>query len=270
MYQQLNKDGFELVIDESTGECFASQAAIARMCGVESTQIRRFLGGDTYSPKTALVNTSGGDKEAKLYDESAILDAILRYNPPLARACMGAGVRVYLHRMAGYQVKIEVPGLEADRQQLERQLLPSPTMKQIAECARTLKAAGISKAFIERVTVQNIKKHYPQLLPESPKPEEMASLPTAKALLTPTQIAVSLSWWSKTNEKAADPRRVNKLLAELGYQEQIGGRWSATEKALSANLCDRKPVDTNSRTQKDQLLWSADILAVLREHSEAA
>jgi hypothetical protein len=60
--------------------------------------------------------------------------------------------------------------------------------------------------------------------------------------------------------------QVNKLLSGLGYQEKIQGQWSATKKAIAANLCDRKPVDTNSRTQKDQLLWSADIALVLKEH----
>jgi hypothetical protein len=93
-----------------------------------------------------------------------------------------------------------------------------------------------------------------------PTPEELPSLP-AQSLLTPTQIAKELGINYKTG--APNPRWVNEKLEVLGYQEKVGGQWSATPKA--AGLCDRKPVDTDSRTQKDQLLWSADIIPVLQE-----
>jgi hypothetical protein len=63
-----------------------------------------------------------------------------------------------------------------------------------------------------------------------------------------------------------DAMKINSLLKQLGYQEAIGGRWSATQKAIDLKLVDRKPVDTNSRTQKDQLVWSSDILPILSEH----
>jgi hypothetical protein len=29
----------------------------------------------------------------------------------------------------------------------------------------------------------------------------------------------------------------------------------------------RKPVDTGSRSQEDQLMWSIDVVAILQEHS---
>jgi hypothetical protein len=158
--------------------------------------------------------------------------------------------------------------LEANRQSLEAAIAPKPKLSEIRQAARMFRDA-FGDSYYQRYLQQMVSRHYPPLAGSAPAPQETASLP-GEALLTPTQIAADLGWWSKSNPSAADPRRVNKLLAELGYQEQIGGRWSATEKALSANLCDRKPVDTNSRTQRDQLLWSADILAVLREHSQAA
>ncbi|MEO1006385.1 MAG: transcriptional regulator, partial [Cyanobacteria bacterium J06638_38] len=82
---------------------------------------------------------------------------------------------------------------------------------------------------------------------------------------TPTQLAAELGVKYSTGNP--NPRKVNSLLEQLGYQVKIQGQWSATEKAIAAKLCDRKPVDTNSRTQKDQLLWSEDVIAVLSEHS---
>jgi hypothetical protein len=157
--------------------------------------------------------------------------------------------------------------LETDRQHLERQLLSTPTQKEIRYQYGTYKMA-FGKAYADRWLLQTDKKYNPALVGEPPNPQEMTSLPTAKALLTPTKIAEAIGWFAKSNPSKGDPQRVNSKLVELGYQESIGGRWSATDKAIAANLVDRKPVDTNSRTQKDQLLWSANIIAILQEHSE--
>jgi hypothetical protein len=96
-------------------------------------------------------------------------------------------------------------------------------------------------------------------------PNEFASLPTANALLTPTKIAAELGWLNGKGNPS--PQLVNKKLAELGYQIKVGDMWSATDKATNADLCDRKPVETGSKTQKDQLLWSAKVIDILSEHS---
>jgi hypothetical protein len=89
----------------------------------------------------------------------------------------------------------------------------------------------------------------------------MGSLITTQALLTPTQIGDALDLRYSTGRGNAE--YVNKLLCYCGYQVLIGGRWSATEKA--SGYVDRKPVITNSRTAKDQLLWSAEIIPILSE-----
>lgn len=57
------------------------------------------------------------------------------------------------------------------------------------------------------------------------------------------------------------------MLLLAGYQTKEDGAWNPTQKAIDANLADRKPVETNSRTQKDQLLWSEDIIDILKEFS---
>jgi prophage antirepressor-like protein len=148
---------------------------------------------------------------------------------------------------------------EEERQKLERKLLPTPALKQIGECSTALKKAGISALYIERLAIANIKKHYPELLSTLPEPSELRSLPAARAFLNPTKIAEELGWLCKTGKCSGNAAKVNSLLKELGYQD--------TDKAIAANLVDRKPVETNSRTQKDQLLWSADIISILQEHS---
>ena len=45
---------------------------------------------------------------------------------------------------------------------------------------------------------------------------------------------------------------INELDKLKGYQEKIEGKWSATDKGKPFR--DRKPVGTNSRSDKDQLL----------------
>jgi prophage antirepressor-like protein len=155
--------------------------------------------------------------------------------------------------------------IEQDRQKLERKFLPAPPLKQLKEMYG-IKKMMHGKAYADRWMAQMEGRYYPALVGDAPRVEELASLPI-RALLTPTQIAIELTWFCKSNSESGDARRVNSLLQELGYQEKIGGAWSAMDKATSANLCDRKPVETGSRTQKDQLMWSADILPILQEHS---
>nr|WP_281257363.1 phage antirepressor KilAC domain-containing protein [Merismopedia glauca] len=83
-------------------------------------------------------------------------------------------------------------------------------------------------------------------------------------MLTPTEIAKELGLFYKTGNPNA--QAVNKLLEKLGYQVRVGKQWSATEKATKLGLSDRKPVETNSRSQKDQMLWSSKIIPILKEY----
>lgn len=165
-------------------------------------------------------------------------------------------------------VLLDIAGQKGSVEKLERQFLPDVPVKAIEEAAAAFgKRFGVS--YEQRFFAQNIAKFHPYFAIPLVAPEESASLPTAKALLTPTQIAEQLGLFCKSNPNAGDARRANKLLEQLGYQENIAGRWSGTQKAINLNLCDRKPVETGSRTQKDQLLWSGDILAILQEHTVA-
>jgi hypothetical protein len=98
-------------------------------------------------------------------------------------------------------------------------------------------------------------------MPE-PYPEEKASVSDGEALLTPTQIGEKLGVLYSTGR--GDAVRINQLLQDIGFQEKIGSQWSATAKGKPYS--DRKPVDTKSRTQKDQLLWKASVLEILQDY----
>jgi hypothetical protein len=166
-------------------------------------------------------------------------------------------------------VLLDIAGQKGSVEKLERQfqpVLPTPTLKEINEAGKMYEEL-YGLAYKQQYIQQKLSKFYPSLAGHDPKPEELASLPTAKALLIPTQIGEQVGLFCKSNPKNGSAQQVNKLLEELGYQTRIDGIWSATDKAIDLNLCDRKPVSTGSRTQKDQLLWSADIVPILQEHT---
>lgn len=103
-----NQDGLELVIDQKSGEVFASQSAIARMVGVDkSTVLRYFEGVAVITALKAQVMTAGGLQGVALYNEDAIFQAFAKYKPELLIQCAKAGVRLYLHHLAGYQFKAQ-------------------------------------------------------------------------------------------------------------------------------------------------------------------
>ena len=97
------EDGIELQIDNLTGESFASQRAIARMCEVDAVYIRRFVSGTNVEGKTAEILTDAGLRSGTLHSEDTILLCIAKYNPQLMPLFARAGLRVYLHGLAGYK-----------------------------------------------------------------------------------------------------------------------------------------------------------------------
>ncbi len=147
----------------------------------------------------------------------------------------------------------------AQKLRLESQFQQKASIKEIDDCAAIF-GKRFGSLYEQRYLIQQFQKHHPHLLGESPAYE---SLPSAKSWLTPTQLAAELGFKYKTGNP--NPQAVNSLLEKLGYQIKTAAGWSATEKAIADRLCDRKPVDTNSRSQKDQLLWSEEVISRLVE-----
>lgn len=164
-------------------------------------------------------------------------------------------VLVSIRETGGYQM----PGREA----LEMQYGDRPELRDL-DLAAAMFGKRFGLAYEQRYLMQQVKKHHPQLAGSEPEPEEKASVSAGDALLTPTDIARELGLFYKTGNPNA--QAVNKLLEKLGYQVRVGKQWSATEKATKLALCDRKPIETNSRSQKDQMLWSSKIIPILKEY----
>jgi hypothetical protein len=102
--RQFTRNELELVIDTQTGECYASQSALARMCGCDERSIRRWVTSAGIDQKQAKVPTTTGFKTAALLDENAIYEALAKYNPPMLVQCAKIGLRAYLHSEAGFEV----------------------------------------------------------------------------------------------------------------------------------------------------------------------
>ena len=120
--QRFDQDGIELIIDTQTGESFASQAGYARMSGVDYSTIRKRVErlGVTLEPlKRSQIETVDGFRAVTLIPEDLICQWLIKDNHKLALKVMQLGVRLFLHTIAGFQVKSEV--IETNKQ-LENQI----------------------------------------------------------------------------------------------------------------------------------------------------
>ncbi|MCY7321952.1 MAG: hypothetical protein LH660_09180 [Phormidesmis sp. CAN_BIN36] len=95
----------ELVIDMTSGEAFASISETARMVEKGESTIRYFLTSQEFVLKSAEINTQTGLKTAQLLNELQIYDVCEKYKPSLLKASAQAGLRVYLHKVAGFEVQ---------------------------------------------------------------------------------------------------------------------------------------------------------------------
>lgn len=101
-FERFDKDGIELIIDTATGESFATAKGYARMSGKDYDAIKKRCqrGG----LESAEIPTVQGFKWGTLIPESIIVQWLLKDNPTMANQIMQLGVRVFIHKLAGYEV----------------------------------------------------------------------------------------------------------------------------------------------------------------------
>ena len=103
-------DGIELYIHQGSGEVFASQRMLGRLVEKADTTIMRWMNGKQSAaqatPKMVEVPTPKGIRTAALYDEDTILEAFAKWKPDLLVQCSRAGVRLFLHGLAGYTYEV--------------------------------------------------------------------------------------------------------------------------------------------------------------------
>lgn len=120
--QRFDHDGIELIINTETGESFASISGYARMSGkIPSTISRRLTmsGLRERGLEQAQIQTAVGLQGGALIPEDLICQWLIKDNPELALKVMRLGVRLFLHTLAGFQVKSDA--IETNKQ-LESQI----------------------------------------------------------------------------------------------------------------------------------------------------
>jgi hypothetical protein len=100
------EDGIELVIDQQTGEAYATQAGYARMSGLSQQAINKRT-QQTYNQdqlKFAELQTPQGLRTHNLIPAKTVFKWLIKDNPDLAEKMGECGATVYLHQMAGFKV----------------------------------------------------------------------------------------------------------------------------------------------------------------------
>ena len=107
--QRFDQDGIELIINTETGESFATIWGYSRMSGKIPPTISRRLTMMGLREKGLLnqaqIETVGGLQCVELISEDVICQWLIKDNHELALKVMQLGVRLFLHTIAGFQVK---------------------------------------------------------------------------------------------------------------------------------------------------------------------
>lgn len=118
--QRFDHDGIELIINTETGESFATVRGYARMSGkTHTTILRRLKVVDSEVLNHAQIQTAGGLQGGALIPEDLICQWLPKDNPAMASQVLKLGVRLFLHTIAGFQVKSDAIGTN---KQLESQI----------------------------------------------------------------------------------------------------------------------------------------------------
>ena len=96
----------ELVINQKTGEAFATISGYARMSGLNKSTISR-RSQKLVAPeaiKTSEIDTGYGFKVVALIPADIVFDWLCDDNLPLAKAMGKAGATLYMHKIAGFKL----------------------------------------------------------------------------------------------------------------------------------------------------------------------
>ncbi|MEM9804674.1 MAG: BRO family protein [Cyanobacteria bacterium P01_D01_bin.56] len=207
-----------------------------------------------------LNETPGGEQELLTVNEPGMYELVFGSRKPEAKRFkrwLKHEVLPAIRKTGSYTLRKADPTPEVAQ-------LPSRSISEIDEFA-TVVGKRFGPHVEESCLILNLRRHCPDMEVPQIAATERTSLPSSQALLTATQIAEELGITCKTNSNPS-PQGANKLLANLGYQYKVGkgrdSQWTPTEKGEP--LCDRKFVDTNSKSDKFQLLWKASIINELR------
>lgn len=257
---RFESDGIELYINTVTGESFASVSGYARMANKDKSTIsRRYQVVAKNLLKDVQVQTVTGLKTVALISESLICEWLPKDNPEMATKLMQLGVRVYLHTVAGFEVK----STAIKENQETNDKLPVP-LDDLKDLAWLLKTHGNTK-IKQKTLIEILKFHHPtepintlmQWYKEILFDKSELKLPEKEIPLNATHLAIELDLYHPLSG-LPNPQAANRLLERLGYQYRDAGRWKPTKQGLQY-------LAEGMRTSH-QLFWDKSILYTLREN----
>lgn len=187
MLKSYKKDGLELVIDELSGEVYASQKATARMCKVSEAAIHKFKGANQLTSKMAEVLTPGGLQGANLFNEGTLLKLIAHYNSELLMEFAQLGMRLTLQRAVNFEMSSHSVMAEVDKvvEKMREQHKPAHNSMQAATTVLKVASDTLAMTCVQAVTgcaytdvmdgVEYRTKYSPDVLPE-PQLESLTKL----------------------------------------------------------------------------------------------
>lgn len=214
---RFEKESIELYIDTTTGESFASISGYARMAGKDkSTVSRRCQGVAESLLKQAEVPTSGGIQAVALITESLICEWLQKDNPEMATKLMQLGVRVFLHKLAGYQVTSTATQPISEDKLFAKQFIDS-MYADIAE-----RYPEIDKRLIDGAKLNGYGRHYPELKSEVEEIKNLISATSKEESIpvSPTELGVKFYQNHSELGKSPSAQKVNLALVICGLQEK--------------------------------------------------
>ena len=213
------EDGIEILINSITGESFCSIRGYARMAGKDKSTIHsRVTGVGESTAEIAETLTNGGMQGVRLVTEDQITEWLPRDNPAAATLLLKMGVRMALHKMAGYEIKsTAIP---------ETPPIVNPLDAQIQ---RALDLAGGGALAIEAFKLLNgIPNTPPSPAPSPTKP--------AKASQTPTSPPTVLS---KAEQEAEARELVQRFMRDIKTLVSAGvlGLWDVADVKQNLKPC---------------------------------
>jgi hypothetical protein len=205
-------NGVELIIDTVTGESFATVSGYARMSGkAKSTISERLKGVALDNVKQTEIQTQGGLQAVRLISEDLITEWLPKDNPIMASQLMKIGVRVFLHKLAGFEVKSEAIA----PQPIER-ILPTHTAVEYANAAHQVNSLpnGILKQLIQDALVDEISLA-----------QNLKYLPVAEKPKQYTIVKVRAKQLGYTDSQIGDGKQLGKFVKSQinpSFQEIVG------------------------------------------------
>lgn len=268
---------------DTDGTAYASQSAIARLCGVSQPSINELLEkiaiGKSPSESLDAFNSSdyrGIGKNIPDIVAASIINHYAMYArntteqaKKVSLAFQAIGIRSWIQDELGWQ---------KPQQNITSRLEEDLMLADFA--AKAAQNAGVDKNITEQIKLDSLMKVYPerQALLTAQKNAIAASKPLPELPKTPTEIGQELA--VRLGYVKISAKKVNSKLLELGYQisvtrikksngKEVHDYYQPTEKGKQHSQLQMSAyVDGEGKSTKAQLKWFSSIVHVLANNWE--